>query len=56
MERLILEADANPSTFHLLGHSLGAHIMSYAAKNVTGIARITGRAQINVSFFLPSKQ
>ncbi|XP_012276801.1 pancreatic triacylglycerol lipase [Orussus abietinus] len=32
---------ADVSTFHLLGHSLGAHIMGYVGKNISGIARIT---------------
>nr|CAD7414454.1 unnamed protein product [Timema poppensis] len=31
----------SPSKFHLVGHSLGAHICSYAANNITGVARIT---------------
>lgn len=32
---------ARPSDFHFLGHSLGAQISSYAAKNITGVGRIT---------------
>ncbi|XP_063222699.1 pancreatic lipase-related protein 2-like isoform X2 [Bacillus rossius redtenbacheri] len=32
----------SPKRLHLIGHSLGAHIMSYVSKNVTRIARITG--------------
>ncbi|XP_043673576.1 inactive pancreatic lipase-related protein 1-like [Vespula pensylvanica] len=32
---------ANAEEFHLIGHSLGAHIMSYVGKNITGISRIT---------------
>ena len=33
---------ANPSTFYLLGHSLGAHVMAYVGKSIPGIKRITG--------------
>nr|CAD7452814.1 unnamed protein product [Timema tahoe] len=31
----------SPSKFHLVGHSLGAHICSYAANNITEVGRIT---------------
>ncbi|XP_015123706.1 pancreatic lipase-related protein 2 [Diachasma alloeum] len=30
-----------PSNVHLLGHSLGAHIMGYVGKSISGIRRIT---------------
>ncbi|XP_050540541.1 LOW QUALITY PROTEIN: uncharacterized protein LOC126905138 [Daktulosphaira vitifoliae] len=32
----------DPSKIHLMGHSLGAHITSYFAKNFPGVGRITG--------------
>ncbi|RZF34957.1 hypothetical protein LSTR_LSTR010049 [Laodelphax striatellus] len=32
----------DPSRIHLIGHSLGAHASSYAAKRIPGIGRITG--------------
>ncbi|XP_039285252.1 inactive pancreatic lipase-related protein 1 isoform X2 [Nilaparvata lugens] len=32
----------DPGRIHLIGHSLGAHISSYAAKRVPGIGRVTG--------------
>jgi len=32
-----------PSNVHLLGHSLGSQISSYAAKERPGISRITGK-------------
>ncbi|XP_046397325.1 pancreatic lipase-related protein 2-like [Ischnura elegans] len=33
---------ADPMSFHLIGHSLGAHIVSYMATCIGGVARITG--------------
>nr|CAD7399262.1 unnamed protein product [Timema poppensis] len=42
VQRLITKGGASPGDFHLIGHSLGAHICSYAAVTVGGIARITG--------------
>nr|CAD7443905.1 unnamed protein product [Timema bartmani] len=42
IQRLISKGGANPGDFHLIGHSLGAHICSYAATTVGGVARITG--------------
>ena len=31
------------SRFHILGHSLGAHIAGYAGKRLPGLGRVTGR-------------
>lgn len=42
VRNLIQRHRARPSQFHLLGHSLGAHISGYAARNVTGLGRVTG--------------
>lgn len=33
---------AKPETFHILGHSLGAHIAGYAGERVQYVGRITG--------------
>ncbi|KAK2580877.1 hypothetical protein KPH14_005949 [Odynerus spinipes] len=41
VRHLINSQMADAEEFHLMGHSLGAHIMSYVGKNVTGIGRIT---------------
>jgi len=32
----------SPSAFHIIGHSLGAHIAGYAGERIPGLARITG--------------
>ncbi|PAA74650.1 hypothetical protein BOX15_Mlig007525g3 [Macrostomum lignano] len=39
-----LEAEfgASRTSFHLLGHSLGAHVSGYAGERLPGLARITG--------------
>lgn len=34
---------ADLDRFHLIGHSLGAHIAGYAGHRVPGLARITGK-------------
>lgn len=38
---LIQNYGADPKRFHLIGHSLGAQICSYLAKEIPGIARLT---------------
>ncbi|XP_066583848.1 inactive pancreatic lipase-related protein 1-like [Prorops nasuta] len=38
---LVKKTNTDIRKFHLAGHSLGSHIMAYAAKNTTGIRRIT---------------
>ncbi|XP_050540529.1 uncharacterized protein LOC126905129 [Daktulosphaira vitifoliae] len=39
---LAKQQELDPSKIHLMGHSLGAHITSYFAKNFPGVGRITG--------------
>lgn len=45
--RLVTFLQTNQSValdrFHLIGHSLGAHIAGYAGNDVPGMARITGQ-------------
>ncbi|XP_067005271.2 inactive pancreatic lipase-related protein 1 [Anabrus simplex] len=41
LEHLIKDHNLSPGNVHLIGHSLGAQISSYAAKNTNGIGRIT---------------
>jgi pimeloyl-ACP methyl ester carboxylesterase len=42
MQSLIDKSGAPVESFHLIGHSLGAHVSGYAAKRVKGVAQITG--------------
>ena len=36
------------SKIHLIGHSLGAHLMGHAGERIPGISRITGRPNIKI--------
>ncbi|KAL3868057.1 hypothetical protein ACJMK2_040895 [Sinanodonta woodiana] len=36
------QAGANPEDFHIIGHSLGAHISGYAGERLPNLGRITG--------------
>lgn len=38
----LIEFGTTPAQIHLIGFSLGAHLAAYVAKNITGIARLTG--------------
>ncbi|GFG40076.1 hypothetical protein Cfor_01426 [Coptotermes formosanus] len=40
--RKLIEAGLKTKSIHLIGHSLGAHICSYAGSNLGGVGRITG--------------
>ena len=39
---LIRDLNANAKDFHLIGHSLGAHIAGYAGERISNLGRITG--------------
>lgn len=41
---LIDEHGASSLDFHMIGHSLGAHIAGYAARNVSNVGRVTGQS------------
>ncbi|UYV60665.1 PNLIP, partial [Cordylochernes scorpioides] len=54
--RLQLAAGAVPETFHLIGHSLGAHVAGYAGKRTWRLGRITGLDPAGLFFQkMPSK-
>ena len=36
----------DPEDVHLIGHSLGAHIVGYAGERIKGLGRITGNGRI----------
>jgi triacylglycerol esterase/lipase EstA (alpha/beta hydrolase family) len=38
----MMETGLKSKSIHLIGHSLGAHICSYIASHLGGVARITG--------------
>ncbi|XP_063372974.1 phospholipase A1-like [Cydia amplana] len=42
LKKLIEETGARVKDFHLVGHSLGAHICAFVSKHYNGVARITG--------------
>ncbi|CAF0745305.1 unnamed protein product [Didymodactylos carnosus] len=42
IETLITKTNTTLERFHIIGHSLGAHIAGYAGARLPGIARITG--------------
>lgn len=47
IDLLVEEKDADPKRIHLIGHSLGAHIMGYAGSYTKyRVSRITGEALI----------
>jgi alpha-beta hydrolase superfamily lysophospholipase len=45
--RKLIEAGLKTKSIHLIGHSLGAHICSYAGSNLGGVGRITGEMMIS---------
>jgi len=42
VNRICQWTDAKPQDFHIIGHSLGAHISGYAGERIKGLGRITG--------------
>ncbi|BFZ16540.1 hypothetical protein BsWGS_19579 [Bradybaena similaris] len=42
INQLIKSTEASPSSFHVIGHSLGSHVSGYAGEKVPGLGRITG--------------
>merc|ERR1719215_335775 len=42
IEKIISETNLTVKAFHLVGHSLGAHICGYVGRRIKGLKRITG--------------
>ncbi|WAR24707.1 LIPR1-like protein [Mya arenaria] len=42
VNKLVQVASAQTADFHIIGHSLGAHICGYAGERIPGLGRITG--------------
>ena len=40
---LMNSTGATVGSFHIIGHSLGAHVAGYAGERITHLARITGQ-------------
>jgi pimeloyl-ACP methyl ester carboxylesterase len=47
---LITRYSISASSFHIIGHSLGAHIAGYAGERIPNLARITGLDPAGKSF------
>lgn len=59
--KYLLSQGVNPSSLHLIGHSLGSHISGYMSKNMADIAipgRITGSLLYykNSYLFIPAQK
>lgn len=40
---MIKNCKLDPSKMHLIGHSVGAHVLAYLAKAISGIFQLTGK-------------
>ena len=47
IDALMNVTSATEGSFHIIGHSLGAHIAGYAGERVSHIGRITGKISIS---------
>lgn len=56
IDLLVETKNADPKRIHLIGHSLGAHIMGYAgAYTKYRVGRITGKYFLRRYYFFPTK-
>lgn len=47
LRKIVCLTGTSPEVIHMIGHSLGAHIAGYVGASLPGIARITGKGNVD---------